>query len=181
MLKRWVAAFRKLDAASQRWAAAAVVAIFGSVLLLGDATGFVFDGARNLNVNCQVGCGSGSFTSNPPLGTQYPAIGTAPLTATGCTNVISSLSQPTVLVDANFISPTQLPSGASLEIFDESSAICNSSGTVGATIVLSTGQIGAGFRLGAPIRLSQGLSYRINNPGGFSFATGYGMRFRTVP
>lgn len=119
--------------------------------------------------------------AQPMVGTLIPANGTAPKSALGCTNIIPTLASPTlptVLVDINFISPTQLPSGASLEIFDETTATCSSGGT---KIQLSTGQIGAGFRLGSPIVLSSGLSYQINTPGSFTFGTGYGLRFRTIP
>lgn len=124
---------------------------------------------------------SGDLNVADPVGTLFPSIGTAPFNQITCKNVISSLSTPTVLVDVNFISPTSLPPGASLEIFDETTANCNTTGTPGATIVLSTGQIGAGYKLGSPITLSSGLSYQINTPGSFIFGTGYGIRFRTTP
>lgn len=125
-----------------------------------------------------------TFLAQPMVGTTYPAIGTAPNSGgvSACTNIIptvaSAPSLPTVLVDVNFISPTALQPGSSLEIFDESTATCSTGGT---KIVLSTGQIGAGYKLGSPIILTAGLSYIIRNPGSFTFGTGYGVRFRTVP
>lgn len=110
----------------------------------------------------------------PAQGTLFPALGTAPIVTNTCQTVITGSG---LLVNIYFISPTSEPANSTVEIFDNATNTC---GSTGQRILYSSGQIGAGWTYhDAPLQYTVGITYQCT--GCITLSAPYGFRFRTYP